>query len=495
MIMLLQLLFVEKISLPDSVDTIHNAVFDGCKSLQKIDFSATTIESYAFARCESLESIVIPDGNVDFGGIGAFYGCINLKNVTAPAGLKQIYAETFSGCASLVEMRLPDTLEKIGYSAFSGCTSLKKLSIPASVTFIGVGILADCTNIENVYFYGSLPETELKFQNRIIWIPTDQCSDCGYGYSTIYYYPDIFEPGIQCIVNDDLSITIGEDTVYPDSEGYYIYDGFEFCINKSECGDSDIDFGWTFTPRNGLVTGLFSPSTNKKNVSIASSYITSMSTHSSSKVTAYYPLGKKNWTVSNREKISKSAQWKSFNPYGYKQKVKVSKITLSAISKKIAAGKKVSIKAQVYPRNASDKALTWKSSNKKIATVNSRGVVTFKKRTGGKSVRITATAKDKSGKKATIVLKSMKGVVKGIKIKGAKTVKNGKSIQLKASVKATKGANKTLKWISSNIKYAKVTSKGKVIAAKKVGKGKKVKITAMATDGSNQKKTVTIKIK
>ena len=88
----------------------------------------------------------------------------------------------------------------------------------------------------------------------------------------------------------------------------------------------------------------------------------------------------------------------------------------------------------------------------------------------------------------------MKGVVKKVAVSGAKTVKAGKSLKLKAKVTATKGANKKLKWTSSNTKYATVTSSGKVKTFK-AGKGKKVKITAMATDGSNKKKTVMIKIK
>ena len=54
--------------------------------------------------------------------------------------------------------------------------------------------------------------------------------------------------------------------------------------------------------------------------------------------------------------------------------------------------------------------------------------------------------------------------------------------------------NKQLAWNSSNSKYATVTAKGKV-TAKKAGKGKTVKITAKATDGSGIKKTIKIKIK
>ena len=51
-----------------------------------------------------------------------------------------------------------------------------------------------------------------------------------------------------------------------------------------------------------------------------------------------------------------------------------------------------------------------------------------------------------------------------------------------------------MKWTSSNTKYATVSGSGKVKALK-AGKKKSVKITAMATDGSGKKATVTIKIK
>ncbi|HCT93160.1 MAG TPA: hypothetical protein DF613_17505 [Lachnospiraceae bacterium] len=174
--------------------------------------------------------------------------------------------------------------------------------------------------------------------------------------------------------------------------------------------------------------------------------------------------------------------------------VKVSKIRLAGISKKIAAGKKIKLTANVAPSNASNKAVTWTSSNKKVATVNSAGVVTLKKKTGGKSVTITATARDGSGVKATYKIKSMKGVVKKIVISGKKSEKAGNSLKLKAKVTATKNANKKLKWMSSNKKYATVSNSGKVKTLK-AGKGKSVKITAMAIDGSGKKKSVTIKIK
>ena len=176
------------------------------------------------------------------------------------------------------------------------------------------------------------------------------------------------------------------------------------------------------------------------------------------------------------------------------KKVKVTSIRLSGLSKQIAAGKKLTLKAAVLPKTASNKKLLWKSSNTKVATVTQGGVVTLKKKTGGKKVTITATATDGSKKYASWKITSMKGIVKKIKITGSKPVKAGKKLKLKAKVTATKKANKKLLWISGNTKYATVNAKG-IVTTKKSAKGKTVKITAMATYGSGKKKTVKIKMK
>ena len=176
------------------------------------------------------------------------------------------------------------------------------------------------------------------------------------------------------------------------------------------------------------------------------------------------------------------------------KKVKVTSIRLSGLSKQIAAGKKLTLKAAVLPKTSSNKKLLWKSSNTKVATVTQGGVVTLKKKTGGKKVTITATATDGSKKYASWKITSMKGIVKKIKITGSKPVKAGKKLKLKAKVSAKKKANKKLLWISSNTKYATVNAKG-IVTTKKSARGKTVKITAMATDGSGKKKTVKIKMK
>ena len=196
-------------------------------------------------------------------------------------------------------------------------------------------------------------------------------------------------------------------------------------------------------------------------------------------------------TVENKKADTKPKPSKPGQPT---KKIKVSSVRLSAISKQIAAGKKVTLKPTVLPANASNKKLTWKSSNTKVAAVTQGGVVTLKKKTGGKKVTITATATDGSRKSASWQITSMKGIVKKVKITGSKSVKAGKKLKLKAKVTATKKANTKLRWTSGNTKYATVNAKG-IVKTKKTAKGKSVKITAMATDGSGKKQSVKIKIK
>ena len=162
-------------------------------------------------------------------------------------------------------------------------------------------------------------------------------------------------------------------------------------------------------------------------------------------------------------------------------------------STSLTAGKSTTLKAVVSPSNASNKAVSWSSSNKKYATVSSKGVVTAKAAGAGKTVTITAKAKDGSGKKATYKIK-IKGPVKKITLKGSKSLKAGKKTTIKATVKIGKGGSKALSWSSSNKKYATVSSKG-VVTAKKAGKGRTVTITAKAKDGSGKKATIKIRIK
>ena len=170
------------------------------------------------------------------------------------------------------------------------------------------------------------------------------------------------------------------------------------------------------------------------------------------------------------------------------------KLTITGTTRKVAAGKKTKLQVKTSSGVVNPSNLIWTSSNKKVATVNSSGVVTFKKKTGGKRVVITAALKNNRNAKATYKLTATKNPVTKITISGKKTMKINKSQRLKAKVSGKSGAYKTVKWTSSNNKYATVTSKGQVKALK-AGKGKTVTITASALDGSGKKARFKIKLK
>lgn len=185
--------------------------------------------------------------------------------------------------------------------------------------------------------------------------------------------------------------------------------------------------------------------------------------------------------------------------------VPVSKITITESlggGKKpaVVAGKKITLKAGISPSNANNKNVTWSlgKKDKKYASISSKGVLSAKKGGAGKTVTVTATAKDGSKKKASVKVKIMKNAVTKITLKaGKKTVKAGKKITVKATVKTNgKKASKTLAWSidKKSKKYASINSKG-VLSTKKSGKNKTVTVTATATDGTKKKATIKIKIK
>lgn len=80
----------------------------------------------------------------------------------------------------------------------------------------------------------------------------------------------------------------------------------------------------------------------------------------------------------------------------------VNKIKISKTSTTVVKGTKFTLKASVSPIKASNKKIKWETSNKKIATVNSKGVVTAK---AAGVVTITAKATDASGKSAKCKVK------------------------------------------------------------------------------------------
>jgi uncharacterized protein YjdB len=167
--------------------------------------------------------------------------------------------------------------------------------------------------------------------------------------------------------------------------------------------------------------------------------------------------------------------------------IKVKGIKLNKTKSTLYVNAKETLKATITPSNATNKGVTWSSSNTKVATVSTSGVVTAK---GKGTATITVKTKDGSYKaynKLTVKVQP----VKGVKLNKKKlTLKVKKKSTLKATITPSNATNKGVTWSSSNKKIATVSKSG-VVTAKRKGK---VTITVKTKDGSYKAKcTVTVK--
>ena len=170
--------------------------------------------------------------------------------------------------------------------------------------------------------------------------------------------------------------------------------------------------------------------------------------------------------VTARKKGSSIITVKSYNGKNGKLKITVTanipvkKVNVS--TKKLLLGIREScqLNASVSPKNASNKKLSYKSSNSTIK-VSSKGKVTAKK-TGTSKI----TIKSSNGKKASVMVSVRKAPKKITLNVTKKTLKVGKKFQIK--VKLPKGtASHKIKYSISKKSIATVSSTGKITARKK----------------------------
>lgn len=115
---------------------------------------------------EQITAVVVDRGVTGIGAY-AFYGCVNLIDITLPEGLTAIGEYAFKGCSALGRVEILSGMTTLGDEAFreSGVT---EVVLPEGLKTIEYGAFASCANLRSV----SLPSTLENLKSCAFW----QCS-------------------------------------------------------------------------------------------------------------------------------------------------------------------------------------------------------------------------------------------------------------------------------------------------------------------------------
>ena len=183
--------------------------------------------------------------------------------------------------------------------------------------------------------------------------------------------------------------------------------------------------------------------------------------------------------------------------YVEEAKTPATTIALDKVTASLKEGEKVNLSATVGPENVTSKVVIWSSSDESIATVADDGTVT-----AVKAGDVTITAKAAYGKNVTATCDikvseaekpqptpepepqptPQKVAATTITLdKTTANLKEGETVELKATVGPENATDKSVTWTSSDDSVATVSKDGKVTAVK----AGSVKITATAVSGKN----------
>ena len=163
-------------------------------------------------------------------------------------------------------------------------------------------------------------------------------------------------------------------------------------------------------------------------------------------------------------------------------------ITLNTTAVTLKATETATLTTTILPATTTNKAVTWKSDNETIATVDANGVVTA---IAVGEANITATTTDGTNLSATCKVTVEQTFASSISLdKTSISLKATESETLKATILPATTTNQAVTWKSDNEAIATVDANG-VVTAHEVGVAT---ITATTTDGTNISASCTVNV-
>ena len=172
---------LSSVTIPNSVTRIGYGAFSSCTSLILIDVSKnnkkyTSIDGVLFDK-DKTKLIQYPAGSnrtifsipnsVTSIENHAFSGCKSLTSVTIGNSVTSIGDYAFSDCKSLTSVTIGNSVTSIDKAAFCRCSSLTSVTIGNGVTSIGVFAFEDCTSLTSVNYSGTKSQWKsIKFDSN-----------------------------------------------------------------------------------------------------------------------------------------------------------------------------------------------------------------------------------------------------------------------------------------------------------------------------------------
>ncbi len=350
----------------DKVTSIGARGFSGCTGLKSITINpACVLGNAAFSNCTSLATIANLDRINVFNGGSEFAGCTSLKSVTLSPDIVYIANGTFAGCSSLKEVKNMDKLQAVPANAFERCVSLSSISL-ANCKELGFSAFAGCGRLEEAVW----PKAAPNYGGSVF-------SRCAFDFTS--GYPE--NSGITAA--NVVSVAPNQTPVF-----YFSLTTPSQTIKSGEALKPNPPY--TFKTKYGY--------DYKKLISESPLWLNKDTGFGLPKVTVKPTLDTKTPGTRNYTYSIPSSVYANMYSLTFKLTV-LGNIKVKSIQPNIAAAtlnksRTVTLTVKVLPSDAGNKAVSWKSSDTAVATVDSNGVV---KGIKAGSSSIIATAKDGSG--------------------------------------------------------------------------------------------------